>query len=248
MTDHIRTVREILWCLLLITVLGLALSAIPTLRVIARNATTISANVERVTSSIAETTALVNDPDKGVLAELTGATVEARKAVREARKTIDVVQATSLNERTKVTAFSDASIAAVDQLTATVKHSGAVLDAATDTVRGLDRTNAALQDDATAVGKLLGTLDASSQGLLDRSTETVGSLNATILALAPTVKNTNETTGHIDGIARDAEAYVDNLVHPKRKSFWREWASALLGPAARVVIDHLWPLTVEVKK
>ena len=77
---------------------------------------------------------------------------------RESRKTIDVLQATSLQERAKAAAFSDASTQVVTDLDGVVLQAKATVQSLQETVTGMGGAVASLKADTDAVqiGNYLG--------------------------------------------------------------------------------------------
>lgn len=159
-----------------------------------------------------------------------GLIAEATAAARESRKTIDVLQKTSLVERAKVAAFSDASILAVNDLDTVARNAATTVRSLQDAVAGLGGLSAAMEDDARAVrpgidaaALLLSNLDARSGKVLDRVTATVGDVGERVRAVEQTQRNIESATGHVDGASAALErglVYVADAFKPAKKSFW----------------------------
>lgn len=192
----------------------------------------------------------------------TGVVEELRQVLLQSRKTIDVLQKTSLAERAKVAAFSDASIQVVHNLDATVRSGTVAVQGMQEAIARLGGVAVALQSDAEAARPVLegatalvATLNSGSGQALGRLQGALGDVDVLVKNAGPIEKNFEDTSASIahggsgaDRILTDAAEYVHALVHPRKRGFWSEWAVALLGPGARVIIDHLWPIRVKVIK
>lgn len=188
-----------------------------------------------------------------VQAQLTGKyglLSEATAAARESRKTIDVIQRTSLNERSKVAAFSAASIAAVQDLSKVARSGSAAVEELRTTVAGIGSLAPALRRDSEAVGgtieaatELLRTLDAGAKNTLDRSTETLSNVNALVVAAAPIEEHALSTSRHIDDGAKalsETLAFLREDFAPHKKSFWMKLGDIATNGLFSMLF-HLWP-------
>lgn len=247
-----KLAREILICVCLIALVGALIQG----SLFIRSATDSADSLTKVAGGVD----LMRVTLQSQLAGKYGLLAEATAAVRESRKTIDVLQKTSLAERAKVAAFSDASIQAVQDLDGVAVQARAAVGSLQGAVDGLGRTSAALTADAEAgkpvidgAGQLLATLNSGSGQALDRVNGTIGHLDGLVMDAKPIedhIDEASKTAAHAtvetDKILTGAEEWLYNLEHPKKRGFWSEWAIALLGPTARIVLDHLWPIRVEV--
>jgi hypothetical protein len=160
---------------------------------------------------------------RGLIAELTA-------AARESRKTIDVLQATSLAERRKVAEFSNASIQAVNDLDVVARNGATAVRNLQNAVAGLGGAATALQVDVESAKPtingataLLSTLNRGSDAVLSRGAETIGNLNALVVGATPTEQHLNNAAAHVDdGTKALAETlgFIRDDFSPKTRSFW----------------------------
>jgi hypothetical protein len=163
----------------------------------------------------------------GLLSEMTA-------AARESRKTIDVLQKTSLAERAKVAAFSDASIQAVNDLDAVARNAATTVQSLQEATGRLGAVSVALEDDAKAAKPaidnaaiLLATLSAKSGDTFDRFGAMIGDVDARVKAFEGTERYVEETAKHLDGGASALEqalGFIRDDFAPRKLSFWARLA------------------------
>src|SRR5689334_15737636 len=183
-----KILREILVCLLLIVCVGVGLQVMRLLKS-SRQSTDALANTVEGVDLLRVTLQAQLLGKYGLLHELTA-------AARESRKTIDVLQKTSLNERIKVAAFSDASIRVVNDLDGVVRQSEMTVHSLQEAVERLGTVSTALKVDAEAAKPvldgatvLLATLNAGSEKALDQTTAAVGDVRERVRAIEPIEAN-----------------------------------------------------------
>jgi hypothetical protein len=215
-------VRQYLVCLVL-----LAGGAVLVEAVFALRAFTVAVNTVNTTVTGMDLMRVVVQAQlagkRGLIAELTA-------AARESRKTIDVLQATSLAERRKLAEFSDASIQALNDLDVVARNGAMAVRNLQDAMAGLGGAATALQVDVESAKPtidgatvLLSTLNRGSDAVLTRSTETIGSLNALVVGATPIEQHLNSVAAHVDeGTKALAETlgFIRDDFRPTTKSFW----------------------------
>jgi hypothetical protein len=182
---------------------------------------------------------------------------EATAMAREGRKTIDVVQKTSLAERAKVAAFSDASIRAVNDLDAVERDAVATVRALQEAVAELGGTATALTADAeaakptiVAATALLASVDKGSSLALDRTSQAIWNLDGKIQAITPIESDFQDAVKHIDGSAAELEqslGYVRDSLKPTKRSFWESALDHVTGGLFGVWLHWVPQRVSEVK-
>lgn len=142
-----------------------------------------------------------------------------------------------------------AAVSTVNDLDTVARNGAAAVQGLQGAVAELGGSAAALKADVVA---LKPAIDGATQAL-DQVNTTVGHVDELVLGAKPIEQHLEELSGRtahgayeVDKITIDAAEYIHNLTHPKKQGFWREWATALLGPTARVILDHVWPIRVTV--
>lgn len=238
-----KTTREILLGCVLIALVGLLLQGcfvLEDLRLTVQQSTKAVQGVDLFRLTL-----------QSQLAGKYGMLAEATAAARESRKTIDVLQQTSLAERKKVEQLSDASIEAVRDLDAVARSGATAVQGLGQAVAGLGSTTAALQADAEAAHRtiegataLVSTLNDGARSALDKTTETISHADALVVAASPIEDYVRSTSRHLDAGSKSIEetlAFLRDDFAPKKASFWMKLANAATGGAVAVLL-HLWPV------
>jgi len=230
----LRLLREILVCLLLVVGIGVGLQVMRLLKSSRQSTDALAKTVEGV--DLMRVTLQAQLMGKyGLLHELTA-------AARESRKTIDVLQKTSLTERMKVAAFSDASIRVVNDLDGVVRQSEATVHSLQGAVEQLGAVSTALKVDAEAAKPvldgatvLLATLNTGSGKALDEATAAVGDVRERVRGIEPIERNVDAGT---KSLAETLGFIRDNFA-PKKRTFWMRLADTATSGMFSVFLHWL---------
>ncbi len=206
------------------------------------------------TAAIVATNTTIADLDKQ-LAGKYGLINELTSAARESRKTIDVLQQTSLAERAKVAAFSDASIQAVNDLDAVARNGATAIQGLQGEVANLGRLATSLKGDSDAAGQtiagataLLSTLDKGAGQALGSMNVAVGHVDALVASTSPAVQHLDHLSGELDDGGKslaETLGFIRDDFKPAKKSFWTHLLDTATGGMFSVVL-HWLPQRVEV--
>lgn len=233
-----RVLREILVCLLLVAAIAVLVRGMLFLE---EAQTSLHASANRIDLLVVGVDSLLTGR-YGVLNQ-------AAAVLRESRKTVDVVQATSLAERAKVTQFSDVSIQAVRDLDLVARNGATAVESLQGAAAGLGGAVAALRDDGErggrvidAAGQLIRTLDSGSGQALDSLNTAVQDAGGLLTDARPTVDHVNSMTGHLDDGSNSLAqtlGFIRDDFSPKKKSFWVRLADSVTAGMFSIALHWL---------